>query len=426
MALPLLGVLFDIPYQLLIAFSLAYVGALIGYCSWHLLQVLRKSSQQTLMVYSSLQFYSGVRGKVGIGIRRDFFKNHVELRLPIEIETLEPDHVWVKDESVPEYKVWTCEFSPRARGEILFDRAVVRVSDHFGILSFQIVLGFEQRQLRVILPNPGLEELVQLPGLFRANAGNAAILRLSGGAREFDSLRHYVPGDDLRKVDWKRSAKGRGLLVKSYRPESHQRIHLIIDCGRRLSTTVEGRERIEFATDATAHLLQTTADTDDEFAFFAFNSDVLHSIGCRRGRGQHKVILDAVQDIKVGQFESDYQLLTRWALREHRRSLLLVISSASNSAGIESIAKALLPVRSRHLAVLLAIADTDLTNLLSQSADSLLDAYAVAAAREQQTRIDSALALVGRQGIKAVYTDARSLSLELRNAYIEAKQSGRL
>lgn len=375
-------------------------------------------------------FFSGVETTLEVTLSnlKGLAARKIDFCMPLSTAILPDDSQWVecKLQAPSAQRKYYLEFMPLRRDNIECSKVILKISDAFNLVRFQYTLELATPAKFQISANPGMASDEQLPAMLRANSGEAILQRVGAGGREFDSLRRYVPGDDLRKVDWKRSAKGYGLLIKNFRPESHQRIQIIVDCGRRLRGIVDNRELVEYAADAVSHLLHTCSGMDDEFGFFAFHSEVLRSISCRRGVGQQRNILDAVQEIRAGELESDYELLTQWALRERRRSLLLIISSVSNPAGVEAIARCIAPVKARHFPVLLAIADRSLQQTAIKPAKSTLDAYEVAAAVEQLERLELSLAKVKRLGISTIYTDAANLSAELRKAYLEAKISGKL
>lgn len=283
------------------------------------------------------------------------------------------------------------------------------------------------RPLRCTVYPDGRGEARQaLQAFQRLLVGEKAIETAGGEGREFDSLRAYAIGDDLRRVDWKRSARGNGLLVRRYKPETHQRIAVAIDCGRRMGNRIGERLQLDYAADGAAHLLQLADSQDDEIGLFAFDHRVLSKLPCGKGARQERHIMEALLQLGPSELEADYQLLTEWAHYNKRRSLLVLITSVSNPVTLDTLQSALLPVRGKHLPLICAIADRDLEQLAEEPALNAAQAYIVAAAAEQLELVQSRLAALQRSGIDCIYCKPNALSAALRRKYWELKLSGRL
>lgn len=69
---------------------------------------------------------------------------------------------------------------------------------------------------------------------------------------EFDDLRPYVPGDDVRDIDWKASARSGGVLIKRFVSEQHHKILLVADAGRNMSALAPNGE---YKRDVAAHVM---------------------------------------------------------------------------------------------------------------------------------------------------------------------------
>lgn len=317
-------------------------------------------------------------------------------------------------------------FLPLARGTAEWSGFYGRVLPSSRFCFWQFYFQLNQPAAATVLPNHLLDRSKQEVGLQQNISGERKISSTYAQGREFEALRPYAVGDDLRKIDWKRSAKGRGLLLKVYRPETHQRIQLAIDCGRRMGTLLGDRLQLEYAADAAAGLSFLANKNSDEVGLFAFHHQIIRRIGVGRGPQQFSRILQALVELRIGEVESDYQLVGEWAHQGCKRSLLVLITSVSNLAGLQQIGRSLLSIRGRHLPVLFSIADRELIRLSRNSAASLEEAYIIAAAREQLTKIEEQRMILEKSGIPCVYCDAVELHTRLVAKYTELKASGRL
>lgn len=312
------------------------------------------------------------------------------------------------------------------RGVFSWGKLYLRVSGGSFLWSWQYQIEPKEHAITNVFPNANLHSIRSVKAFQKLQAGNNIAEQRKSEGREFDSLRKYTVGDDLRKVDWKRSARGRGLFVKNYRPESHQCVSISIDCSRRMSNLIAGRTQIEYALDAAAHLIQLARTQEDEIGFFAFNHKVISSIKCRKGKKQEQLIANAMQSIRASTLEPDYQLLTEWGHSQRKRSLLILITSISNPVSLEGIRNALKPLSAKHLVLVLAIADRDLQELTQTRANSLEDAYIISAAMEQLEQIKKRQKQLQAIGIDCIYCDAALVSEMLHQKYYELKAKGKL
>ena len=321
---------------------------------------------------------------------------------------------------------FTLSIKPLSRGLIELSEITIRFYPRFGVSGWQFSYQLESTHVARVYPNVLSHEQVEIKAFQRLNAGETPTHFRVGEGREFDSLRQYTHGDDLRKVDWKRSANGKGTLVKVYRPETHQRINIAIDCGRRMGSIVDQRLQIEHAADAASQLVRSAKGGDDEIGLFAFNHQVVGQLKSARGVRQEKKIAEELLKLKVGFLESDYDLLATWARSNRKRSLLVFITTLSNPASLEVIRNALWPVRNKHLPLVCAISDRDLNNLVKAPVETLEDSYIVSAGMEQIDKIQQRLQSLRRMGIESIYSDATRLPVALVQKYYQLKNTGRL
>lgn len=366
-----------------------------------------------------------------------------ELKLIVTSDAHSPYRLWLRPE-IPEgarteREIQVLDF-PRGRSRVEVKHKTVllvrgpvcwrmiygRISLLHGIARWQFCAALNTPAEAKVYANPAAGDIRQIRAMKRLGPGEVQLDLAGGEGREFDSLRRYAVGDDLRKADWKRSAQGRGLFVKVFRPETHQRINIAVDCSRRMGSWIEQRLQLDYAADAAAYLVKLASRNEDEVGLFAFNHRVAAKIECRKGSRQERLIAEALAALKVGTLEPNYELLAQWAHSSRRRSLLVLITSISNPASLQAVCTALLPVRRKHLPLVFALADRDLRDLVRQPAENLDDAYIVAAGTEQLEQIDARIKVLKRSGIECLYCDVAALPQMLRNKYYELKLSGRL
>ena len=232
-------------------------------------------------------------------------------------------------------------------------------------------LGLVQRQARLV----GRAEVRIEPALPRL----AATLRLAaserwrdlgvhvlpprGGQREFESLRDYVAGDDVRSVDWKAFAKRGRPYVRQFQVERGQELLLLIDCGRRMAaTTTEGRARgwtkLDHALDAALELAAVALGKGDRVGVLLFDSAVRAYLPPHRGSRQLARLRGAVFSELPSRADSDLaRALRAAAVRLRRRALVLILSDVADPLSVEHQRRALAHGAPRHRLMFTALDD---------------------------------------------------------------------
>jgi len=142
--------------------------------------------------------------------------------------------------------------------------------------------------------------------LKRLELGRQPFRRLGEG-RLFESLREWVPGDDLRHIDWKATARRRKVITRQYEAERRQQVLLVLDTGRLMTAEVTaGAARIDFAVQAALELAYAAAQYDDNVGIMTFADGVQHFVAPERGRTGVRRILDVLAVVQPRLVEPDY------------------------------------------------------------------------------------------------------------------------
>ena len=254
--------------------------------------------------------------------------------------------------------------------------------------------------------------------------------------RDFDSLREYRRGDDVRLVDWKASARRGAIVIKELVPETRQDVVVILDggrqlCGRNEAPEGDGRGANRFDVGLSTGLVLGAAALmkGDRCGFGVLQDEVMAFQPPRAGTATLKGIADATADLAALPLESAYQVLPGFLqTRLKRRALVCVITDVVDEASARALAHALLALRGRHLVVVVAIGDPGLSRLARAAIDPhdpLGATVPVAAARLVQHR-QRALAALEAAGAVVVDAPAPRAAALVVNAYLALKSGGRL
>ena len=256
---------------------------------------------------------------------------------------------------------YTCE----RRGEYAFGDLRVFLASRLGF--WRKSARFHGRQEIAVEPAlKSLSQTLRLAASDRWRDLGVRKLRRHGGASEFESLREYVPGDDVRRVDWKAFARRGKPMVRQYQVERGQELFLLVDAGRRMrATTTEGDLRgwtkLDWALDAALEIAAVALSKGDRVGAAVFERGLSGFVSPARGSLQLRRLSRALFDRQPSSVESDLaSALRELAVHHRRRATVLVLSDVADPLSVEGQRKALAGRSRRHRVVFAALDDPGL------------------------------------------------------------------
>jgi uncharacterized protein (DUF58 family) len=271
------------------------------------------------------------------------------------------------------------------------------------------------------LTNAALEQLPSQSQL-RKEAGARQVRRLGEG-RLFESLREWVPGDEIRTVDWKATARRGKLIARQYEDERRQRVMLALDAGRMLTAESDGRARLEDAIEAIVQLAYRSVGLDDDVGLMVFSDRIDHYVPPIRGRRALRAILDTLALVEGRLVEPDYpRAFAFLASQTRKRALTIVFTDVIDRFASESFVAQVGRLRPRHLPVAVTLRDVALERLATVRADRIEEAFERAAAEQLLQVRSEALADLRAKGVVVVDADPGSAAKAVVDCYLELKR----
>jgi len=307
-----------------------------------------------------------------------------------------------------------------------------RTAAHVTIRSFgPLRLAARQRRhrvpwaVRVLPPFTSRRFLPEKLAKLRELDGSVALNRRGQGT-EFDSLREYVDGDDVRSIDWRATARRGDIVVRTWRPERDRRLVCVLDTGRTSAARVGDTPRLDAALDACLLLAAVAAKAGDRVDLLAADAAVRASVeGATRNEVLPKLV-QAMAPLEPALVESDAELVVAEVLRRERKRALVVLFTALDAAPIEH---GLLPVlgslTSRHTVVLAAVGDPRVAELAQGRGDAAA-VYAAASAERTLAERRRVTAALRRRGVTVIDEPADVFASRVADAYLALKAAGRL
>jgi uncharacterized protein (DUF58 family) len=328
--------------------------------------------------------------------------------------------------SVPagERRVVTTVLLPTRRGDRRPDRITIRSAGPLGLGARQ---GRHEVPWRVRVQPPftsrkflpeKLEKLRQLDGMLLA--------RSRGQGTEFDSLREYVDGDDVRAIDWRATARRGDVVVRTWRPERDRRLLLVLDTGRTSAGRVGDMPRLDAALDAALLLGALASRAGDRVDLLAIDREVRGSVEGASRQDLLASLVNAMALLEPALLETDGRRLVSEVLRRSRRRSLVVLFTALDAAPLhEGLMPVLSSLTSRHSVVLASVGDPRVEELLT-GRGSVEDVYAAAAAERARVERRQLTAELRQHGVSVVDAPPASFAPAVADAYLALKAAGRL
>jgi uncharacterized protein (DUF58 family) len=323
-----------------------------------------------------------------------------------------------------ERRVLTTSLRPTRRGDRTPDRITVRTLGPLGVAARQ---GRHEVPWRVRVQPPFTSRRFLPERLARLRQLDGAVaVRTRGQGTEFDTLREYVPGDDVRSIDWRGTARRSEVVVRTWRPERDRTVLLVLDTSRTSAGRVGDVPRLDAALDAALLLTALASRAGDRVDLLAFDRQPRAAV---EAVGREQVlprVVDAVAGLEPALVEGDGRRLVAEVLRRTRRRSLVVLFTTLDAAPLE---EGLLPVlgslTARHTVVLASVADTRVEQLASGtgSAEAVYAAAAAERTRGERRRMAS---LLRRRGVEVVEAPPETFAPAVSDAYLALKAAGRL
>lgn len=313
---------------------------------------------------------------------------------------------------------------PKERGEYFFGNLNVFVQSPLGFVSKRFTF-----QKDANLPTyPSFihlrkYELMALHSEFLY--GGIKKIRKLGHTMEFEQIKEYVQGDDIRTINWKATSKSNRLMVNQYQDEKSQRIYMLIDKGRTMKMPFKGLSLLDYSINATMALSHIILKKGDRAGMMTFSKKAENKIAAENKSGQLKKISEALYNIKTDFFESDYNRLyqdVKFSINQ--RSLVLLFTNFETMDGLNRQMKYLRGIAKNHLLVVVFFKNAELHNLINGNPENMQEIYDEIIAEKFEFEKKLIIQELRKYGIYSVYTLPENLNIDVINKYLEIKARG--
>jgi len=352
----------------------------------------------------------------------------------------------------PRDAVWvTLECVPNTRGDVRLGKVYLRYGGALQLVERWASADLEQG-IRIFPPMERSPEDTQLYLLrIRQIALQKRRLRLRGLGREFESLREYQRGDEIRNIAWPATARRGKLITREFTTERSQQVWIVIDAGRLSLTAFElhrklgekfkssfhdslGGENFQLtitqldqSSGAAVALAQAVMQAGDKAGLLVYGQRIQQQLLPASGTGHLRLFVDALSQVRAESGEANH--LSAAAQLKHvqrRRGLILWITELADSARRPEVVDAVLDLARRHLVLLVVLGHSELDAMAAKQPENVGQMFVATAAEEILERRRALLARLRSQGVLVVETSPGRVKVDAINQYLEVKARGLL
>lgn len=313
---------------------------------------------------------------------------------------------------------------PKERGEYSFGNLNIFAESPLGLVSKRFTY-----QKEAMLPSyPSFihlrkYELMALQNEFLL--GGIKKIRKLGHTMEFEQIKEYVPGDDVRTINWKATSKRNQLMVNQFQDEKSQRIFMLIDNGRTMQMPFNGLSLLDYSINATMALSHIILKKNDRAGMMTFSKKTEHKVAADNKSGQLRKISEALYNIQTNSYESDFSRLyqdVKYTIGQ--RSLILLFTNFETLDAVNRQMKYLRGIAKNHLLVIIFFKNSELHSLINTNPENIQEVYDEIIAEKFEYEKKLIIQELRKYGIYTVYTLPENLNIEVINKYLEIKARG--
>ena len=260
-------------------------------------------------------------------------------------------------------------------------------------------------------------------------------VRERGLGRDFESLRDYREGDDLRDICWTATARRGSLITRQYQTERSQPVWIVLDCGRlmraRVAVSPQSREsgsapsssKLDHACTTAVALAQLALYSGDRVGLLAYGQNIQQRLLPGRGASHLRQVIELLAQVHTETCEADHLRATATLNRlQPRRALILWVTDLAETAMRPEVIDGALQLLRRHVLLFVAMAQPEVEQIAQARPKNLEQMFRSSAAQEMAGRRELLLARLHEQGALTLDLNPEALTSSVLNQYLTVKE----
>lgn len=310
------------------------------------------------------------------------------------------------------------------RGRHQLPAVGVRIARPGGLLAFQGRSG--ERDFVTVGPGrPGGETAWLLARAGMLEQLTERRVRRLGSSWEFDSMREYVVGDELRRMDWKASARRHRPMVRVHRSERNADVILALDCGRLMGSLIDGASKLDLTMTPVLDLAAVALRRRDQVGLLLFDASPRAFVPPRAGSVQLRLMTEALSRVAPGTEPTSYLGAIQYLEAHHRkRSLIVIFTDFTDELSARDMIDGLVALARRHVLLFVAVGDPNIERIFRDDDPREAALFQKAVAGKLLLERRQTLALLEQRGVACVDAEPKRLTGRLLRRYLEVRLKG--
>ena len=306
------------------------------------------------------------------------------------------------------------------RGTWTCDHLWLLWSSRFGLFEFvpRVPLGLVLR----VVPNIRLVQSGQITTSVNSALFGIKENRAIGEGSEFHQLQDFVPGMDVKSIDWKRSARRRALVAKELRAERNHHVIIALDNGYLMREEIGGMPKIDHAITAALATAWAAAIGGDLVGYYSYDVRPRVFAAPAPGRAAFAQIRSRTADLAYVSRETNHTLaMTELNARTPKRSLIIVFTDFVDTTSAELLIENIGILARRHLVIFVTMRDPQLEALTGRPPADMDGVATLVSANQSINERRIVLERLTRLGVTIVDTEPGKVTAQLISHYLEIK-----
>lgn len=373
------------------------------------------------------KFSNSDENPVMVTVKNNFsFNVYVEVIDEIPVQFQKRD--FLRKIKVPAKKSVSFDYflRPVERGEYFFGNLNIYTSTKIGLVKKRDT--FQKEQMVKVYPSfiqmkkydfLAIDSRISQPGLKK--------LRKIGHTMEFEQIKDYVIGDDVRSINWKATAKRGNLMVNQFQDEKSQPVFSVIDSSRAMKMPFEGLRLLDYAINSCLAFSNIALKRKDKVGLIYFSNKMGQILPASSKMTQLNNIQENLYNLSTEFLDADFGLLyTHVRRRVTHRSLLMLYTNFEHMSSLQRQLPYLLALNRSHLLVVIFFENTELESLISSAASNVPQVIDKTIAEQFSYDKRVMARELQKYGIQTILTKPQDLSVSTINKYLEIKKRGLL
>ena len=365
---------------------------------------------------------NGDKNAVQLLVKNNYpFKVGMEIIDELPFQLQEREHFFSQQLEPGETARFGYDLRPVERGAYQFGNIVITAKSLLGLVSKR----FECAAATEIPVYPSFAHMRRyelMAQYAQTHETGSKRMRKIGHSLEFEQIKEYNVGDDIRNINWKATARKGGMMVNNYTEQRSQQVYCIVDKGRLMKMPFDNLSLLDYAINATLMLCNVSLYRQDRFGLLTFANKLGSFLPADRNRGQLENVLKALYNQQTAFLESDYEMLyTQIRGLIKQRSLLLLFTNFESLNGLQRQLPYLKQIAKYHLLVVVFFENTEFKKLTDTRAHDIESVYMHTVAEKFVHEKKIIVKELQKHGILTILTPPENVTVNTLNKYLELK-----